>query len=398
MNIRKFISVLSAGATSWVASLAVAGAACAQQLPELRIGAVVSITGPAASLGVSEGNAIKLLEERYGAVNDLPFKPKFVTYDDASDPAKAVNAVRKLIQEDKVHVVLCCTTTPNSMAILNTIAEARTPNISMALASAIVEPVAERRFVFKTAVTDGLMLTRVTEHMVKQKYKRVAFMGLEDAYGEGGLNEFRKSAQARGLEIVAVERFSKSDTNFTPQALRVRQSGADAVYFHAIPPSSALSHEALVRAGFKGAIYQSGGSANQAFVTIGRQSVEGAIVAVGPMQVASQLPASSPVVPVLQDYSRAFNERFGAGKADQFGGYGWDAVNITIASARKLTPTVISGDLNASRAALRDAIETTKDFKAVSGVFTFSPENHLGLERGIYLAVVKDGAFKLLED
>ena len=365
--------------------------------PELRIGAVISITGGASSLGVNAANAVRMLEERYAADTSLPYKVKIVTYDDGTDPSKALNAVRRLIQEDKVHAVICCSTTPNSMAIIPTVQEAKVPTIALALAASIVEPVEERQFIFKTAVTDYLTVDRVMDDMVKKGMKRVAFLGLEDSYGEGGWIEFQKVAKERGLEVVAAERFSRNDTNFTAQALRIRQSNPDAVYFHAIPPSASLAQAALHRAGFRGQAYQSGGSANQGFINVGKAAVEGTIVAVGPIQVYDQFEEGHPMAPALIEFAEVFDSRYGAGKADIFAGYGWDAIRM-LATAYEgvLQENPAPADLAEARLALRNEIESLQDYHAVSGVFSFSPDDHLGLDhRSIYLTTVKDGKFVL---
>ena len=191
------------------------------------------------------------MEERTAADASLPFRVSFIKYDDGSDPARAVNATRKLIQEDRVHLVICCTTTPASLAVNKVIEEERVPNLSLAAAASVIEPADAHRFTFKTPLTDRLMIDHTVDYMVKQGWKQVAFMGLEDSYGEGGWVEFKQIATRKGLEIVAAER-SRGDTNFTPQALRVSQKKPDAVYFHAIPPSSALATETLRRVGYKG--------------------------------------------------------------------------------------------------------------------------------------------------
>ncbi|MCK9511031.1 MAG: ABC transporter substrate-binding protein [Pigmentiphaga sp.] len=397
------ISRLTHGAAALalgLSALAHLPAQAQEPTPELRIGAVISITGGASSLGVNAANAIKILEERYAANTSLPYNVKIVTYDDATDPSKALNAVRRLIQEDKVHAVICCSTTPNSMAIIPTVQEAKVPTISLALASSIVEPVEERQFVFKTAVTDYLTVDRVMDDMIQKGMKRIAFLGLEDSYGEGGWIEFQKVAKERGLEIVAAERFSRNDTNFTAQALRVRQSNPDAVYFHAIPPSASLAQAALQRAGFRGQSYQSGGSANQGFINVGKAAVEGTIVAVGPIQVYDQFEEGHPMAPALNEFAEVFDGRYGAGKADIFAGYGWDAIRMIATAYDGLRQDgQVPADLAEARLAMRDAIESLQDYYAVSGVFSFSPEDHLGLDhRSIYLTTVKDGEFVLNTD
>ena len=390
----KILSVAAAAA-----ALAISISAHAADKPELRIGSVVAMTGPASALGLPEKNALELLQEQLAKDTSLPFTVKFITYDDGSDPTKAVNNVRKLITEDRAHVVICCTTTPTSMAILETVTQAKVPNISLALGQSVIEPVKERHWIFKTPSTDQLQVTGLVDDMVKRGIKKVAFLGLEDSFGEGGWIAMQSVAKAKGVEIVASERFSRTDTNFTPQALKVRQSNPGAVYIHAIPPSSALVHQALKRVGYSGPIYHSGGSANNAFISIGKQDVEGALLGTTPVLVYKDLPDSNPLKPVITKFAALYEKRFNVPKVDIFPGQSWDAGNITLKAAEE---AVKGGarldDLDASRAALRDKIEGVKEFIGVGGIFNYSPTDHLGLDqRSTFISVVKNGEFRLYE-
>lgn len=390
----RVISVVSA-----LAALAMSATAFAADKPELRIGSVVAMTGPASALGLPEKNALELLQEQIAKDTNLPFTVKFITYDDASDPTKAVNNVRKLITEDQVHVVICCSTTPTSMAILETVTQAKVPNISLALGQSVIEPVKDRHWIFKTPSTDQLQVSGLVDDMVKRGIKKVAFLGLEDSFGEGGWIALQSVAKAKGVEIVASERFSRTDTNFTPQALKVRQSNPGAVYIHAIPPSSALVHQALKRVGYAGPIYHSGGSANNAFISIGKQDVEGALLGTTPVLVYTDLPDSNPLKPVIAKFAALYEKRFNVPKVDIFPGQSWDAGNIALRAAEEV---VKAGgkldDLDASRAALRDKIEGIKEFVGVGGIFNYSPTDHLGLDqRSTFISVVKNGEFRLYE-
>ncbi|MCO5132269.1 MAG: ABC transporter substrate-binding protein [Xanthobacteraceae bacterium] len=387
-------------AISALAALAMSATATfAADRPELRIGSVVAMTGPASALGLPEKNAIELLQERLANDTSLPFTVKFITYDDGSDPTKAVNNVRKLITEDQVHVVICCTTTPTSMAILETVTQAKVPNISLALGQSVIEPAAERRWIFKTPSTDQLQVTGLVDDMVKRGVKKVAFLGLEDSFGEGGWIAMQSVAKAKGVEIVASERFSRTDTNFTPQALKVRQSNPDAVYIHAIPPSSALVHQALKRVGYTGPIYHSGGSANNAFISIGKKDVEGALVGTTPVLVYTDMPDSNPLKPVIAKFAALYEKRFNVPKVDIFPGQSWDAVNITLRAAEDAMKAGVNlADVPAARAMLRDKIEGVKEFVGVGGIFNYSPTDHLGLDkRSTFISVVKNGEFRLYE-
>lgn len=218
-----------------VLALAAAMGVHAQELPVLRIGIVTAATGAASTIAAPANQAIDLYREQMAA-RKLPFKLEFIQYDDASDPTKSVNLVRKLIQEDGAAMVVCCTTTPSSLAVAKVSEEGQTPTISMAASASVVEPPAEKRYTFKTPVTDRLMIDHTLDYMRRQGVKSVAFLGLEDSYGEGGWIELKALAEKKGVRIVASERFARGDTNFTPQALKIAQSKPDAVYIHAIRP------------------------------------------------------------------------------------------------------------------------------------------------------------------
>lgn len=384
---------------SGVAALLFATSTAAAQKPEFRIGSVIAMTGPASALGVPEKNALDLLQEQIANDTALPFTVKFITYDDGSDPTKAVNSVRKLISEDKAHVVVCCTTTPNSMAILETVTQAKVPNISLALGQSVIEPVKDRYWIFKTPSTDQLQIAGIIDDILKRGIKNVAFLGLEDSFGEGGWIALQAVAKAKGLQISATERFARTDTNFTPQALKVRQANPGAVYVHAIPPSSALVHQALKRVGYNGPIYHSGGSANNAFISIGKADVEGSMVGTTPVLVYKELPDSNPLKPVITKFAALYEKRFQVPKVDIFPGQSWDAANIAIEAAKLASAAGAKfDDVEAYRAALRDKIESLKEFVGVGGIFNYTADDHLGLDaRSTFIAVVKDGEFRLYE-
>lgn len=368
----------------------------ADDRPEFRIGTVNSVTGGASAIAAGAVSAINLLEQRLAADASLPFKVRFIKYDDGSDPAKAINAVRKLAQEDRAHVILCCTTTPSSLAVNKVIDEEKVPNVSLASAASVIKPAAERRFTFKTPVTDELMIDHTLDDMVRKGYKRVAFMGLDDSYGEGGWIEFNKLAKKKGVEIIASERFSRADTNFTPQALRVRQSNPDVVYFHAIPPSAALAHETLKRVGYNGPIYHGGGAPTPSFLAVGKQAVEGAIVGTTALTVYKQLPDSHPLKSVITEFVKTYDAQYGDGKADMFAAQAYDAVMIPVTAWSRVPEAVRKGGLEQARAALRDGIENVRDYHGTVGIFNYSSDDHLGLDsRSAMLVIVKDGRFML---
>ncbi|MFA5664509.1 ABC transporter substrate-binding protein [Castellaniella sp.] len=391
---------LSFCAASLAALCLAQSAQAAEQRPEFVVGVVNSVTGGASAIAAGAVSTFDLLEDRYAKDDTLPFKVRFINYDDGSDPAKSVNTVRKLIQEDGAHLVICCTTTPASLAVNPVVDEARTPNLSLASAASVIDPAAEHPFTFKAPLTDRLMIAYTIDYMLDKGYKNVAFMGLDDSYGEGGWVEFKNIAADKGLNIVADERFARGDTNFTPQALKVSREKPDAVYFHAIPPSSALATAALRRVGYQGPIFHGAGTPTPSFIAVGKKAVEGAIVGATPFTVREQLPADYPLRPVIEAFVTSYDAKYGPGKVDMFSAQANDTMLVAIEALKLATQAgVDANDLPAARVAVRDALENVKDLKGVNGIYTFSPDNHLGIdERSTLLVEVEDGQFKLLAD
>jgi branched-chain amino acid transport system substrate-binding protein len=374
--------------------------AIAQEKPELRIAAIIAVTGAASALGAPERNAVELFDKTWSSRNDLPFKIKVISYDDGSDPTKSVSLTRKAIEEDKAHVVVCCTTTPSSMAIIDTVNAAKITMISMASSAAIIDPVSARPFTFKTPTSDKLMLQRTLDYMKRDGIKKIGFFGLEDAYGEGGLKELQSVAKDVGIELAVTERFARQDTNFTPQALRLKQAGLDAVYIHAIPPSADLAHEALKRVGYTGPIYHGAGSSINAFVDIGKANVKGAVVGVGALNVYDQIKKDNPLRPALEKFAGLYDGAYGKGKVDLFAGQSWDAMMLAVNAYQSAAAAgAKADDLAATRVAIKDAMERTKEWPGVNGVFNITPTDHLGLDkRSTFLSQIKGGKFVLIEE
>jgi branched-chain amino acid transport system substrate-binding protein len=360
---------------SWLAVALLATFAGLAQA-DINVGVTVSATGPAASLGIPERNTIALMPTSIGGQ-----KVNYIVLDDASDTVIAVTNVRKLLTESKVDVVLGSTTTPNSLAMIDAVAEAQTPMISMAASARIVEPQdAKRRWVFKTPQNDIMMSIAIAEHMANAGIKKVAFIGFADAYGEGWYQEFSKAAGLKKLEVVTNERFNRTDTSVTGQVLRLLGSGADAVLVAASGTPAVLPQRTLVERGFKGRIYQTHGVANNDFLRVGGKEVEGTFLPAGPVLVAEQLPASHPAKAAALEYVKRYEAVHGKGSVSTFGAHAWDAGLLMQAAATQALKAAQPGT-PAFRSALRDALEGVSNLPAAHGVFNMSTTDHLGLDQ-----------------
>ena len=369
------------------AVLAVASSAA---LADITVGVTVSATGPAASLGIPEKNTVALMPTSIGGQ-----KINYIVLDDASDTTKAVANTRKLIAEDKVDVILGSTTTPNSLAMIDAVSEAQTPMISMAASARIVEPMDDKRkWVFKTPQNDIMMSLAIATHMANSGVKRVAFIGFADAYGEGWYNEFSKAAGLKRIEIVASERYARTDTSVTGQILKLQAVNPDAVLIAGSGTPAALPQKTLKERGYAGKIYQTHGVANNDFLRVGGKDVEGTFLPAGPVLVAQQLPDNHPVRKSALAYIQKYEAAHGAGSVSTFGAHAWDA-GVMMAAAVPVALKKAQPGTPAFRAALRDALENLKDVPGAHGIFSTTPQDHLGLDqRGRVMVEIENGAWK----
>jgi branched-chain amino acid transport system substrate-binding protein len=368
------------------AALAASGTAFA----DINVGVTVSATGPAASLGLPEKNTIALMPKTVAGQ-----KINYIVLDDASDTTAAVSNARKLITENKVDIVLGSTTTPNSLAMLDVISENQTPMISMAASARIVEPVdAKKRWVFKTPQNDIMMSLAIAEHMANHGVKTVAFIGFSDAYGEGWFQEFTKAADLKKLQIVANERYARSDTSVTGQVLRLTAAKPDAILVAGSGTPAALPQKALKERGYAGKMYQTHGVANADFLRIGAKDVDGTSLPAGPVLVADQLPAGHPVKKSALAYVAAYEAAYGKGTVSTFGAHAWDA-GLLMAAAIPAALKKAQPGTAAFRAALRDALEQLKELPGAHGIFNMSPTDHLGLDQRARVMVrIENGNWK----
>ena len=340
---------------------------------QVKIGVVVSATGPAASLGIPERNAITLAP-RLMAKSSIDY----IVLDDASDPTNARRSIDRLTSEDHVDLLIGSSTSPSSLAMVEVAGQSKTPMISMGAARAIIFPMdANRRWVFKTPYNDATTAAATVKDMQARGVKTVGILAFNDAYGEGWSKEFRPLAEKSGINVVASEQYSPRDTSVTAQALKVVAANPDAVLVVASGTPGALPPTALAERGYKGKVYQTTGVVNADFLRVGGAAVEGTLIAADPLSVASQLPDANPAKQEAQSFTHEYDAKFGTGSTSAFSGYAWDAVLIAQAAITQAQGKGQPGT-EAFRSALRDQIEGLKGVPTTAGPVTMNPEDHNG--------------------
>ena len=358
---------------------------------QVKVGVVVSATGPAASLGIPERNTVAMCPKTIGGKT-----VDYIVLDDATDTTNAVQSTKRLISEDKVDAIIGTSTTPATLAMLDVIADGETPTISLASSIRIIDPVdAKRAWMFKTPQTDVMMAGAILEHAKKNGVKTLGYIGFNDALGEAFFAEIDKAAKASGIPLVANERFAPKDTSVTGQVLKLVAANPDAIVIGASGTPAATPARALVERGYKGKLYFNHGVANGDFLRVGGKDVEGAFVPASPVIVAAQLPDNHPSKKLGTEYTKAYESANGAGSVSAFGSYTWDAC-LELANALTQALKTAQAGTKEFRHALREALEGTKDLHVTNGVVNMSKADHLGLDsRARVMVQIKDGKWVL---
>jgi len=353
-----------------------------------KVGAVLDISGNSSSLGVPERDTLLMMVEKLNANGGVKGHPIELTImDNKSDETESVLAVKTLIEKD-VLAILGASSSGTSMAMIKTVQSEKVPMISLAAASTIVEPTGERQWVFKTAQSDIVMINKIISYLKKNNLNKVAFLYMNNSYGDNGKKALSAAVKDSGITIVAEEKFDANDKDMTAQLTKVKTSGAQVAIVWAIPPSASILTKNFKDVGLSIPLIHSHGVGNQKFIELAQGAADGAILPIGKFSVAQQISDNDPQKKVLGSYSVDYSKKYNA-EPNSFGGYAWDAFNLLVNALEKAGP---------DRVAIRGELEKTQGFIGISGVFNMSPQDHNGLkEDSAVLVKVEQGKWKLIE-
>lgn len=363
--------------------------ATAPALADINIGVVFSLTGPAASLGAETRKAIEFMPKTLGDE-----KINYIVLDDATDPTNAVKNTRKLAGENKVDAIIGPNLITNGMAMVDVANEAKVPMLSIAPISPAADKLA---WAFRVEPTADVMVSRIVADIQAKGLKTVGFIGFSDSWGELLLKALTETAAAAGIKIVATERYARTDTSVTGQALKVLSARPDAVFVGGSGTPAALPQTTLRERGYKGPIYQSHAVANREFLRLGGKNVEGARLPVAPVLVAEQLPDDHPNKAAGMAFLQMLEGKLGPDSRSTFAGAAWDAslllenaMTSAIKTAKPGTPEFREG--------IRSALEATSGLVGVNGTYTMSAEDHGGYDpKAVVLIEVVDGKWSLVK-
>lgn len=382
-TVRSFIRPVIAAALS-------AGLAASAVAADLKVGLSVSLSGPNSSLGVPYVKGMQAAVAYKPEINGR--KVQLIVLDDGSDPTTAGRNARKLVEEDKVDVLMGTSGVPAAIAMAQVGRDAGVPMVG--LTPIQLDP-AENPWVFTVAQPTQLMIDAVVERMKRNGVKSVGYIGFSDAWGDLVYNALMKAAPGAGIKVLGNERYARADSSVTGQVLKLVAMRPDAVMTGGAGTPGALPFLALTERGFKGGVYGQHGLINPDFVRVVSTAGEGALMPTGPVIVAEQLPDDHPTKKIAMDFREVFQRVNGATTSDAFSAYSFDGYLVFADAAARAAGKGEPGTAEFRRA-LRDAIASTRDVVGSHGVYNFNPGNLYGVdERARVIVKLEGGKWKL---
>ncbi len=361
---------------------------CVQAAEPIKIGAILSVTGPASFLGAPEAKTLEMLVEELNKKGGVKgHKIELIVKDSAASPEKAFSFAKQLIDENKVFAIIGPSTSGETMKIKSVAEEGKTILLSCAAAEVIVNPVA--KYVFKTPQKDSDAIVKIFQQMKKMKISKIGVLSSNTGFGQAGKAQIEKLAPDHGLQIVANEVYDKAASDLTAEVTKVKAAGVEAIVNWSIEPAQSIVIKNARQIGFKGPIFQSHGFGNIKYVEAAGEAAEGVLFPAGRLLVADVLPKDHPQKALLVKYKKDYESRYKE-DASTFGGHAYDAFIILVKAIEKAG--------KADKEAVRTAIEQLTGVVGTGGVFNFSATDHNGLNIDAFeMLTVTKGKFAILK-
>jgi branched-chain amino acid transport system substrate-binding protein len=372
-----------------IASLMLMVMVPAQSQEPIRIGSFLSVTGGAAFLGDPEQKTLELYVEKINAAGGvLGRKLQLVAYDSAGDAEKARTFTKRLIEQDKVDVLVGGSTTGETMAVVPLVEAAQIPFISLAGAVVIIEPV--KKWVFKTPHTDRMACEKIFIDMQSRKLSKVALISGAGGFDKSMRAECLKVAAKHGIDVVADETYGAGDTDMTAQLTKIKNTaGVQAVLNPGFGQGPAIVTKNYRQIGITVPLYQSHGVASKEFIKLAGVAAEGVRLPAAALLIADDLPASDLQRPVVVSYKHEYESHFKS-EVSTFGGHAYDGLMLAVDAMKKAGGT--------DKAKVRDALEGTRGYMGTAGVVNMSAGDHMGLDLTAFrMLEVKGGNWTLVK-
>ncbi len=361
------------------------------QAQTITVGFVSSLSGPISSLGIPYANGVVAASQAHPKSGAADIR--LIRLDDASDPTTAARNARKLINEDKVDVLMGTSGVPGTMAIAAVANESKVPFIAISPVSNVSPATAE--WMVSVAQPTELMIDAVVDHMKAHDVKTVSYIGFSDAWGDLAYDALKKRADQVGIKVLNEERYARTDASVTGQMLKIRARKPDAVLAGTSGTPAALPYLELKKLGYKGKVYGTHGLINHDFIRVVGKAGDGILAPTGPVTVAEQLSADNPVKPVALAYREAFKAAFPKATPEVFSAWSYDAWLLLLSATEAAQKTATPGT-PAYRQAVMDAIYNTRELAGAHGVYNYKRGSPFGTDKRARVVVrLENGQWKL---
>jgi branched-chain amino acid transport system substrate-binding protein len=354
---------------------------------DIKIGSVLSVTGPASFLGDPEKRTLEMYVNEINAAGGVNGqKLVAIIYDDGGDANKARTFATRLVEEDKVDVVIGGSATGPALAMRDVIEDAKTPFMALAGSAAIVVPV--RPYVFKTPHTEPMSCGKIFEDLKKRNLTNIAMISGTDGWGKAMREECLKMAPQVGIKVLKDEIYGAADSDMTPQLTNIKNTaGVQAVINCGFGQGPAIVTRNYRQLGISAPLYQSHGVSSKSYINLAGPAAEGVRLPAAALLVADKLPASDPLKKVAMDYKEKYEKTTGQ-PVSTFGGHMRDGLFMVIEAMKRAK--------SADKAKVRDELEKTKGFMGTGGEVNMSPNDHLGLDLTSFrMLEIKNGDWTL---
>ena len=354
---------------------------------EIKIGAVLSVTGPASFLGDPEKKTLEMYVadiNAKGGVNGE--KINLIVYDDAGNPNQARTFGTRLIEQDKVDALLAGSTTATTMAIIPLAEDAKIPFINFAGAVQAVTPA--KPYIFKTPHTDLMACEKIFEDLKKRGLTKIAMISGKDAFGASMQQQCMTVNAKYGIDVIHQETYGPGDTDMTPQLTNIKgTAGIQAVVNPGFGQGPAIVTRNYKQLDIKVPLYESHGVGSKQYIDLAGAAADGVRLPAAALLVAEKLPANDPQKKVVVDYKTTYEKATGQ-PVSTFGGHAYDGLMILVDAMKRAK--------SADKAKVRDAIEATKNFMGTGGVVNMTATDHLGLDLTAFrMLEIKNGDWTL---
>jgi len=358
--------------------------AVAQAAEPIKIGAILSVTGPASFLGAPEAKTLEMLVAETNKKGGVMGRPvQLIVKDSGASPEKAFSFAKQLIEEDKVFAIIGPSTSGETMKIKGVAEAGKTILLSCAAAEDIVNPVA--KWVFKTPQKDSDAVIKIFQEMKKMKISRIGVLSGNDGFGNAGKGQIEKLAPQFGITIAANEVYDAKASDLTAEVTKIKAANVQAIINWSVVPAQAIVIKNARQIGIKVPIFQSHGFGNIKYVQAAGAAAEGVLFPAGRLLVADALPKSNPQKALLVKYAKDYTSTYKE-QPSTFGGHAYDAYTILLKAIEQAKST--------DKEAVRTAIEHLRGFVGTGGIFNFSPTDHNGLNVDAFeMLTVKQGKF-----